>query len=211
MAISVPAMLFADRWGRRTSAMTGGILLTGCMWLMGILYAAQSVHPYGVARWVVVTLIFIFALSYTSTWAVMGKIYASEIQPTKTRAAANCFAQGLGFFTNWLVAFITPILLAKSAYGAYFLFGTLAFFTLAVFFAYMPETQGRPLESIQESFQNLPSVGERLSSILSRKVAGGRVGAALGAPPDSLQPGTRLEEVELTDVGGLLSVRPAIV
>lgn len=191
--------------------MTGGVLLTGCMWLMGILYAAQSVHPYGVARWVVVTLIFVFALSYVSTWAVMGKIYASEIQPAKTRAAANCVAQGLGFITNWLVAFITPILLAKSAYGAYFLFGSLAFFTLVVLFAYMPETQGRPLESIQESFQNLPSVGERLSSLVSRRVVGGPGSTGSGAAPGGLQRGLRPEEMELADIGGLLSVRPAIV
>ncbi|KAK7994159.1 ankyrin protein [Apiospora arundinis] len=137
LAISVPAFLLADKWGRRTSAITGGVGLSGMMLLIGSLYAA-------------------------------GAIYASEIQPTHTRAAANCVAQGLGFFTNWLVAMLTPILLDKSAYGAYFLFGGLALGTVLVLAAYMPETRGRSLESIQEAFSHTGSLP--LVQLLRRRV-----------------------------------------
>jgi len=153
LAISVPAFLFADKWGRRTSAIVGGIGLSSCMLLIGSLYAASAVHPYGAARWVVIISVFIFGLTYCATWGVVGKIYASEIQPANTRAAANCVAQGLGFFTNWLVAILTPIFLSKSAFGAYFLFGFFALGTVAVLAAYMPETRGRSLENIQDAFQ----------------------------------------------------------
>lgn len=51
---------------------------------------------------------------------------------------------------------ITPILLSKSAYGAYFLFGGLALGTVAVLAAYMPETRGMSLENIQDAFQRPP-------------------------------------------------------
>jgi MFS family permease len=96
--ISIPAFLYADRWGRRTSAIAGGVALTFCMLVIGSLYATSSVHANsGIGRWLVIVLIFIFALSYTATWAVVGKIYASEIQPAQTRAAANSLAQGLNF------------------------------------------------------------------------------------------------------------------
>lgn len=97
LAISVPAFLLADRWGRRTSAITGGIGLSGIMFLIGSLYAAGAVHPFGIARWVVVVSVFLFGLTYCATWGIVGKIYATEIQPTHVRAAANCVAQGLGF------------------------------------------------------------------------------------------------------------------
>ncbi|KAJ9638206.1 hypothetical protein H2199_006893 [Coniosporium tulheliwenetii] len=126
LAISIPALLLADRWGRRTSAISGGLALSSCMIIIGSLYASKVVHPQGAGKWFVIVLIFAFALTYCFTWAVVGKIYASEIQPTNTRAAANCLAQGLSFFTNWLVAIITPVLLASSSSGAYFLFGFLA-------------------------------------------------------------------------------------
>jgi MFS family permease len=165
LAVSVPAFLFADKWGRRTSAITGGVGLSGCMLLIGSLYASSAVHPYGIARWVVIVSVFIFGLTYCATWGIVGKIYASEIQPAHTRAAANCVAQGLGFFTNFLVAILTPILLDKSAYGAYFLFGFLALGTVMVLAAYMPETRGRSLEDIQQAFHHQ---GPQLRSVARR-------------------------------------------
>ncbi|KAF4635971.1 hypothetical protein G7Y89_g2101 [Cudoniella acicularis] len=154
LVISVPAFLYADRWGRRASAITGGIVLSTCMFIIGILYATSSVHAHsGVGRWLVIILIFTFAVSYCATWGVVGKIYASEIQPAQTRAAANSAAQGLNFFTNWLVAFTTPIFLARSAFGAYFLFGGFSLLAVIVLAINMPETRGHSLESIQEAFQ----------------------------------------------------------
>lgn len=168
--VSIPAIALADAWGRRTSVIVGGILLSGSMFLVGALYAAGIVHTYGAARWVVVVAIFVFALAYCTTWGIVGKIYASEIQPAETRAAANCVAQGLNFFTNWLVAFATPIFLAKSAYGAYFLFGGLSFATTVVLFLYMPETRGKPLESIQEAFEYRQAEAENVVSMRLRSL-----------------------------------------
>ncbi|OCK72682.1 hypothetical protein K432DRAFT_412144 [Lepidopterella palustris CBS 459.81] len=62
---------------------------------------------------------------------------------------------GGSFIANWLVAFATPIFLARSAYGAYFLFGAIALLTLAVLATCMRETRGQSLEDIQASFAQL--------------------------------------------------------
>ena len=71
------------------------------MFVIGSLYAADNVHAStGAGRWFVIVLIFCFALLYVSTWGIVGKIYASEVQPAKTRAAANSLAQGLGFVSH---------------------------------------------------------------------------------------------------------------
>jgi len=103
LAFSIPATLCADKWGRRTSAIWGGIILSGSMLLIGSLYAANAVHSYGAARWVVIVSVFVFAIGYVSTWAVFGKIYASEIQPTKTRATTNSMATGGSFVSKLLL------------------------------------------------------------------------------------------------------------
>lgn len=135
------------------------------MLIIGSLYASNSVHTTGPVRWIVVVMIFVFALTFCSTWAIAAKIYASEIQPARTRASANCLAQGLNFFTNWLVAFATPVFLAKSAFGAYFLFGFLTLGTVIVLSIYMPETQGRSLEDIQSAFHQGPALRNWKSQI----------------------------------------------
>ena len=100
LAISIPATIYADSWGRRTSVILGGIGLAGSMYIIGSLYITGNVHPGGVGRWVVIVLIFVFALLYVSTWGIVGKIYASEIQPAETRAAANSIAQGFNFVSR---------------------------------------------------------------------------------------------------------------
>ena len=79
--------------------MTGGFFLSTCMLLIGSLYAAGSVHSdYGAARWVVIVAIYIFAISFSMTWAISFRIYTNEIQPTKTRASAVNLANSL----NWV-------------------------------------------------------------------------------------------------------------
>jgi MFS family permease len=112
LAISIPAFIYADRWGRRTSVISGGLILSACMFIIGSLYASHDVHANeGGGRWVVILLLFVFAMTYVSTWGIVGKIYATEIQPTHTRAAANSVAQGLNFVgfpvENWSISILT--------------------------------------------------------------------------------------------------------
>ncbi|KAI1463019.1 putative MFS sugar transporter [Daldinia caldariorum] len=198
LLISIPAFLLADKWGRRTSAISGGIALAACMFLMGSLYAADAVHPYGVARWFVIIAVFVFSLTYCATWGIVGKIYASEIQPGHTRAAANCVAMGLCFGTNFLVAICTPILLEASAFGAYFLFGGLAMATVAVLALYMPETRGRSLENIQEAFHR-PSAVSSLTQLLQPLGFGARRRTHQTAHEPTAGEETELEPIDATE------------
>lgn len=107
MLVSIPAVLLADRWGRRTSMLVGGILLSACMLTIGALYASNTVGTHGDGRWVVIILIYVYSLSYSATWAISAKLYAGEIQATETRARVIGAAQGLNFvsdpssFTNY--------------------------------------------------------------------------------------------------------------
>lgn len=168
LLISIPALLLADKVARRTSVILGGLLLTSCMLIIGTLYAADLVHNTGIARWVVIVLVFVFGLSYVSTWGIVGKIYASEIQPIETRSAASSVAQGLGFFTNWVVAIMTPVFLANSSFGVYFLFGGICLVTVGVLAVTMVETRGQSLEAIQIAIQRPLDYGERVKSWLRR-------------------------------------------
>lgn len=69
------------------------------MFVMGILYASGSVHAsHGAARWVVVVLIYAFAIIFSGTWGVGFKVYVAEIQSPSTRAAAS----SLSLSANWV-------------------------------------------------------------------------------------------------------------
>ncbi|KFY40581.1 hypothetical protein V495_05347, partial [Pseudogymnoascus sp. VKM F-4514 (FW-929)] len=151
---TIPAILMSDRWGRRASALYGGLVICASMALIGSLYASDSVHATtGSGRWVVIVTIYIFVLAYCMSWAVGFKIFACEIQPIRTRATATSLGQAANSITNFGVAFITPILLARSSSAIYFLFGGASALTLGVCAAYMPETKGKGLEEIEEAFR----------------------------------------------------------
>ncbi|KAK0113587.1 hypothetical protein ONS96_014443 [Cadophora gregata f. sp. sojae] len=153
LLVTIPAFLLADRWGRATSTIFGGLVQAACMFVMGALYASGSVHSdRGTARWVVVVLIYVFAMVFSGTWGVCFRVYVSEIQSPKTRAGASSLALSANWVVNWIIAFTTPIFLANSSFGVYFLFGSAALLTTIVCVFWMPETRGRSLEDIDAEF-----------------------------------------------------------
>lgn len=99
LAVTIPASIYSDHWGRRTSVITGGTVLASCMLVIGSLYAGHAVHgDRGVGRWVVIVTIYVFAVAFSVTWAICMKLYSSEIQPPSTRASATNLAQSV----NWV-------------------------------------------------------------------------------------------------------------
>ncbi|KAH7103079.1 general substrate transporter [Auriculariales sp. MPI-PUGE-AT-0066] len=166
MSISVPGVIFADRWGRRPILLIGGLLLATPLITIGSLYASNAVQAgAGAARWVVVVLIFEFAIAFCATWGLVTRAYASEIQPTRTRATANALGQGLAFLSNWIVAITTPVFLAASTFGIYFLYGFITLALVVMFAAFAPETRNVPLEEIQNNFH--PPISAWLSRLKS--------------------------------------------
>ncbi|EAW08457.1 putative MFS sugar transporter [Aspergillus clavatus NRRL 1] len=164
--VTIPGLIWADRWGRRQSTICGGIGICTTMFLIGSLYAANAVDgSSGAGRWVGIISIYIFAVIFSLSWAVGIKVYATEIQPQRTRASATSLAHGGNWVTNFLVALVTPILLSKSSVGAYFLFGGRALITTVVCAIFMPETRGKSLDEIEEAFKSR-SLGSHFAKLV---------------------------------------------
>lgn len=124
------------------------------MFLMGGLYAGDAVHKdTGAGRWVVIVCIYLFAALYSATWGITVKVYSAEIQPQRTRASATTLSHSSNWVCNFTVALITPILLSKSSFGAYILFGGCCVITVIVIFPFMHETRGRNFEQIEAAFK----------------------------------------------------------
>ncbi|KAJ5526305.1 general substrate transporter [Penicillium frequentans] len=153
-ASTIPGLLYADAWGRRTSILIGGVGMAVLMFLMGGLYAGDAVHKDGGAgRWIVIVSIYLFAALYSATWGVTVKVYSAEIQPQRTRASATTLSHSSNWVCNFTVALITPIVLSKSSWGIYILFGGCCVITVIVSIFFMHETQGRTFLQIEEAFK----------------------------------------------------------
>ena len=156
-AVTIPGLIYADKWGRRSSIIYGGVVMGVLMFLMGGLYAGNAVYKTtGAGRWVVIVCIYIFSAIYSITWGISVKVYSAEIQPQRTRASATTLAHSSNWVCNFLVALTTPVLLAKSSFGAYFLFGGCCVITAFVGILFMHETKGRTFGEIEEAFKGTP-------------------------------------------------------
>lgn len=154
LVATIPATIFADKWGRRSSVLAGGLSMGVTMLLIGALYAAGAVHAStGAARWVVIVTVYIYVVLYCISWSVSCKVYAAEVQPQRTRASATNLAHGSNWVTNFFVALMTPVLLDRSDSAAYFLWVRCLLLTAVVCAIFMPETKGRSLDEIEMAFR----------------------------------------------------------
>ncbi|KAK0377180.1 hypothetical protein CLIM01_05434 [Colletotrichum limetticola] len=153
LVATIPATFLADRWGRRTSSLLGGVLITALMLLMGSLFVAGEVHAEtGAGKWVVIVSIYLFAIVYSVTWAIGFRTFMVESLPSRTRSSASSLAQSSNWLANYVVALITPVLLSKSTFGAYFLFAGCSFVCTVVVALVMVETRGHSLEAIEKRY-----------------------------------------------------------
>ncbi|KAK6221006.1 hypothetical protein LQW54_001578 [Pestalotiopsis sp. IQ-011] len=158
MAATLPAMLMADRWGRKASTLVGGSLIFAVMLLMGSLYAAGEVHAdSGAGRWVVIVSIYLFAVVFSMTWAIGIRSYMIESLPRKTRSSAASLGQGSNWLANYIVALTTPVFISSSTFGVYYFFAFCSLFTTVVCVFLMHETKGQSLEDIEQKYMERQS------------------------------------------------------
>ncbi|KAJ9157969.1 Sugar transport protein [Pleurostoma richardsiae] len=151
--VTVAATLLADAWGRRTATLVGGVGISALMLTLGSLYAGGEVHAdRGAARWVVIVGLYLFAIVFNATWALSIRTYLIESLPRRTRSSASALGQSSNWVTNYLVALTTPILIARSTYGAYYFFAFSTMLATVVVALFMSETKGRSLEVIEATY-----------------------------------------------------------
>ncbi|KAI0593132.1 sugar transport protein [Biscogniauxia sp. FL1348] len=169
MVTTIPATIFADAWGRKTSTLVGGVLISILMLTMGSLYAAGEVHATeGAARWVVIVCIYLFAGVYSATWAIGVRAFLIESLPRKTRSSAASLGQSSNWLANFVVALTTPVFIATSSFGAYYFFAFCTMFCTLMSALFMFETKGRTLESIEKKYSEKQARGKgrwKLSSL----------------------------------------------
>ncbi|MCJ1442192.1 MAG: hypothetical protein MMC23_002685 [Stictis urceolatum] len=167
VAMTVPALLFVDRWGRRPTLLVGAALMA--TWLFanaGILAAhGHPAPPGGVdgtpeASWevtgpaskAVIACSYLFVASYAPTWGPVSWIYPPELYPLRVRGKAVALATSSNWAFNFALAYFVPPSFVNIQWRTYILF---AVFCVAMFihvFFMFPETAGKTLEEVEALF-----------------------------------------------------------
>ncbi|KAJ5736478.1 uncharacterized protein N7483_001603 [Penicillium malachiteum] len=140
--------------GRRTILLCGAVAEVVCWFIVAIVAVAAPGAPE--AATCLVAFICLFSFFFTWSWGAVGWIVASEMCSNNLRSKA----QSLGTVINWtmslVVAAISPYLVNTSAANlggkVGFIWGSLTLVGLIWTYFYLPETDRRSLEDLDEIF-----------------------------------------------------------
>ncbi|KAI4137499.1 MAG: hypothetical protein L6R39_007250 [Caloplaca ligustica] len=163
VVMTVPALLYIDRWGRRPTLLVGATLMM--TWLFanaGILASyGKWAGPEGVnhtpeASWevsgpaskAVIACSYLFVASYAPTWGPVSWIYPPELYPLRVRGKAVALATSANWAFNFALGYFVPPSFVNIKWQTYLVFGVFCLAMLVHTFFMFPETAGKTLEEV---------------------------------------------------------------
>lgn len=133
--MTLPAIIYLDRWGRRPSLILGSFGMMSWLFISGALqqYYGQPnntpltrtednkdltwvVHDNRPVSSAIVACSYLFVATFATTWGPVSWTYPAEIFPSKIRAKAVSLTTGANWFWNMVLAFAVPPLLTSISY-----------------------------------------------------------------------------------------------
>ncbi|KAL2824239.1 general substrate transporter [Aspergillus cavernicola] len=171
VVMTIFALLFIDRWGRRTPLLVGSTLMMTFMFAnAGIMKTYGKPAPPGGVDHVaeeswdmsdaqsaakgVIACTYLFVASYAPTWGPVSWIYPPELFPLRLRGKAVAVTTSSNWIFNFALSYFVPPAFENIKWQVYILFGVFcATMTIHVFF-FFPETAGKTLEDVDSMFHS---------------------------------------------------------
>jgi MFS family permease len=159
VAMTLPAILFLDKIGRRPALIYGSIMMAAFYATAALLKVYRHSVPgglnseevvtwvvYGPASKAVIICTYLLVATYSTTWAPISWVYPPETFPIRSRGKAISIVAS----ANWMLAFainnFTPPAFENLAWKTFVIFGTFNVVAGLHAFFFFPKTKGRSLE-----------------------------------------------------------------
>ncbi|KAL8954287.1 MAG: hypothetical protein Q9193_007301, partial [Seirophora villosa] len=161
VAMTVPALLFIDRWGRRPTLLVGALLMMTFLFANAGILASYGTYagPSGVANtpaasWevsgapskAVIACSYLFVASYAPTWGPVSWIYPPELFPLRVRGKAVALATSANWAFNFALGYFVPPAFVNIRWQTYLVFAVFCAAMAVHVFFFFPETAGKTLE-----------------------------------------------------------------
>jgi len=166
--MTIPALIWVDRWGRRPTLLVGAALMATWMYAnAGILAVygtvvkggvgnvqAQSMEVHGAAAHGLIACTYLFVASFAPTWGPVSWIYPPELFPLRLRGKGVALSTSGNWAFNTALGLFTQPAFTNIRWKTYIIFGvfnTVAFIHVLFLF---PETAGKTLEETEAMFED---------------------------------------------------------
>ncbi|UJO18298.1 putative quinate permease [Fulvia fulva] len=157
VVITALGLMFAtEQVGRKWSLIIGGCGQAFAMFYIGINQAVNPVTP-GAAlngnSTFAIVCVYLFVVFYSFGWGPIPFVLSAECAPNHVRSLIMAAALMTQWLMNFVIAKLTPIMLAKITFGTFLLFGACCIIMVVYTVFCVPETKNVPLESIYLLFE----------------------------------------------------------
>lgn len=153
-------MMLIDKFGRRMPLILGNIGNGICFIISTILLAkfppAGDQSNKGASWGFIVVGCWLYNFSFSATCGPLSWIIPAEIFDTKTRSKGVSIATMVSFAFNTMIGQTTSVAMKTIGWKWYYLFIVCNFTNALFFWAFLPETAGRPLEEMSYLFSHAP-------------------------------------------------------
>jgi hypothetical protein len=169
VAMTVPALIWVDRIGRRPTLLVGSTLMATWLFANAGILANYGEYPgpegvdgireastrvTGSASKAVIACSYLFVASFAPTWGPVSWIYPPEPYPNHLRGKAVALSTSGNWAFNFALGYFVPPAFVSIRWKTYLVFASFCVaMTIHVFFLF-PETAGKPLEEINEMFED---------------------------------------------------------
>jgi len=158
------ATFTVDRIGRKPLLVAGAIIMAAAMILLGFLFDRHLVSATAGAAggssgssYIALAAVVVYILGFSFSWGPVVWVMLAEIFPNSIRGKAMSIAVASQWIMNFIVSSTFPVMDGSTALNAHFnhgfaywVYGACAALAALFVIRFVPETKGRPLESIQE-------------------------------------------------------------
>jgi MFS family permease len=189
--MTVPALIWMDRWGRRPMFVIGAVLMMTWLFANAGLMASygrpappggldniaeQSWQIEGAPARAVIACTYLFVASYAPTWGPASWVYPPELFPLRVRGKAVALTTSSNWIFNFALSYFVPPAFVNIQWKVYIIFGVFCAAMAAHTFFMFPETAGKTLEDIEEMFmEGIPAWKTKVDYNSSRRAEQGNV------------------------------------
>ncbi|KNG82728.1 sugar transporter [Aspergillus nomiae NRRL 13137] len=166
--MTLPALIWLDRWGRRPTLLVGAVLMATFMYANGAIMAVhgevvpggidgvaqQSMRLHGSAAKGLIACTYLFVASYAPTWGPVSWTYPPELYPMRLRGKGVALSTSGNWAFNTALGLFTPPAFANIRWQTYIIFGVFNTAMLIHVYFFFPETAGKTLEETEAMFED---------------------------------------------------------